>query len=242
MEILIIWNIYVAAIITLKTSQNQLWVKLVTGTKEDTNWPHCVPEERQRSHARTSKQRPNAQICNCSIKQETEAETEMWQRLRKGGGDRRQSERDRRSVTKTKRQCTKFPDRVPGMGETVDDHRQPGNPSILYSVFWPVANPPCSDFHPSHHHVHPMRRKVAYVACLDHYGLWMGSSFDGPSHRHFSLFILGQKFHSWMAIFALAPPRVWFCNKHSTCTLASPSLNCSWWRPSWTPLHPLHPN
>ena len=51
------------------------------------------------------------------------------------GGDRRQSERDRWSVTKTKRQCTKFPDRVPGMGETVDDHRQPGNPSILYSVF-----------------------------------------------------------------------------------------------------------
>ena len=134
----------------------------------------------------------------------------------RGGGDRRQSERDRWSVTKTKRQCTKFPDRVPGMGETVDDHRQPGNPSILYSVFWTVANPPCSDFHPSHHHVHPMRRKVAYVACLDHYGLWMGSSFDAPSNRHFSLFILGQKFHHWMAIFALAPPRVWFCNKHST--------------------------
>ena len=85
MEILIIWNIYVAAIITLKTSQNQLWVKLVTGTKEDTNWPHCVPEERQRSHARTSKQRLRVQICNCSIKQETEAETEMWQRLRKQG-------------------------------------------------------------------------------------------------------------------------------------------------------------
>ena len=217
--------------------------RMVAGTKEDTEIDHTVCQRRGRDH--TLERRNN--VCACKF---ATARSNRRRRRRqrcgkdcaRGGGDRRQSERDRWSVTKTKRQCTKFPDRVPGMGETVDDHRQPGNPSILYSVFWTVANPPCSDFHPSHHHVHPMRRKVAYVACLDHYGLWMGSSFDGRSNRHFSYwaknFTLEWQFSHWPLLecgFAISTPQ-------STCTLASPSLNCSWWRPPWTPLHPLHPN
>ena len=242
MEILIIWSIYVVVIITLKTSQNQLWVKLVAGTKEDTNWPHCVPEERQRSHARTSKQGPRANL-------------QLLDQTGDGGGDRdvaKIAQRGRRQTSewtgpvvcdqnqKTVHQISRQSPRNGRDGGWSQAAWQP-----LYSLFCILTSGKPPRVLISIHHITtstPKRRKVGYVACLDHYGLWMGSSFDAPSNRHFSLFILGQKYHSWMVIFALAPPRVWFCNKHSTCTLASPSLNCSWWRPPWTPLHPLHPN
>ena len=94
-----------------------------------------MPEERQRSHAKTWKQRARANLQLLDQIGDGGGDRDVAKIAQARGGDRRQSERDRRSVTKTKRQCTKFPDRVPGMGETVDDHRQPGNPSILYSVF-----------------------------------------------------------------------------------------------------------
>ena len=85
-EILIIWIIIVAATITHKTSQNQLWVKLVAGTKKDTEIDHCtVCQRRGRDHTLERGNNVRGQICNCSIKQETETETEMWQRLRKQG-------------------------------------------------------------------------------------------------------------------------------------------------------------
>ena len=57
----------------------------MTGTKEDTEILTTVCQRRGRDHTLERGNNARVQICNCSIKQETEAETEMWQRLRKGG-------------------------------------------------------------------------------------------------------------------------------------------------------------